>query len=63
MFSYENSREYFNNIVKMYKDYLELYRFFNAGSLKGATKFADFYWIHSYLHRDYSLAAQENIVR
>lgn len=47
----------------MYKDYLELYRFFNAGSLKGATKFADFYWIHSYLHRDYSLAAQENIVR
>ena len=63
MLAYENQRDFFNNIVKMYKDYLELYRFFNHGSTEGATGFAQFYWIHSYLYRHSNLLVELGVVR
>ena len=38
--AYETQREQFEKISKMYRDHLELYRFFNHGSYAGATPFA-----------------------
>ncbi len=42
--AYESQREIFNKIVRDYKDYIALYKFFNHGSIDGATPFAKFYW-------------------
>jgi len=63
MISYETQRVFFDSIVKMYKDYLSLYKFFNHGSLEGCTGFAQFYWVHSYLYRHSDLAAQHGMER
>lgn len=41
--TYETSREEFQKIVRQYKEYLHLYRFFNGGSTKGVTPFDLFY--------------------
>ncbi len=49
--TYENQRVHFDKMLKSYKSYLDLYKFFNHGSLKGATPFADFYWLHHYFFR------------
>ena len=51
MGSYENRRIVFNVILKKYKDYLELYRAVNNGSIKGVTPFQDFYWHYTYYSR------------
>ena len=45
---YEVRRDRFNQIVKNYKEYLELYSFLNNGSKKGATPFDEFYWRFTY---------------
>lgn len=45
---YEVNRENFNKIVKSYREYVELYRLINGGSLEGATPFTDFYWRYSF---------------
>ena len=63
MISYETQREFFNSISKMYRDYLELYRFFNHGSYEGCTGFDHFYWTHSYLYRHSNLAVEHGITR
>lgn len=55
MMTYETQRVFFDKLTKKYIDYLELYKFFNHGSLEGCTNFADFYWIHSYIHRHSNL--------
>lgn len=47
----ESRREEFNKIVKMYRQYLALYKFFNHGYLEGATPFIQFYWIHHYIYK------------
>jgi hypothetical protein len=48
MMAYENKRAIFNVILKKYKDYLELYRAVNNGSIQGVTSFQDFYWHYTY---------------
>jgi hypothetical protein len=45
---YENRRTNFETVVKKYKEYLELYKSINHGSLAGATTFEDFYWDYTY---------------
>ncbi|MFK7871722.1 MAG: hypothetical protein AB8C84_00930 [Oligoflexales bacterium] len=47
-FDYESSREKFNLIVKQYKSYLDLYRLINGGSIEGAVRFVEFYWMQTY---------------
>lgn len=51
MISYQIQRVNFERIVKAYKSYLVLYRYFNHGSTKGCTSFGDFYWLQTYLFR------------
>jgi hypothetical protein len=51
MVSYENKRIVFNIILKRYKEYLELYRAVNNGSIAGVTPFEDFYWHYTYYSR------------
>lgn len=51
MLSYENKRVIFNLILKRYKEYLELYRAVNNGSIQGVTCFQDFYWHYTYYSR------------
>lgn len=46
--SFGNSREHFEKIEKLYKDYVKLYKFFNKGSLQGVASFVDFYWMHHF---------------
>jgi hypothetical protein len=60
MIAYETQREYFNKILKMYLDYVKLYKFFNHGSIRGKTKFEDFYWLHTYYYRNASIEAKSN---
>ena len=48
----------YKKIKKIYFDYLELYRFFNHGSLNGAASFSDFYWMQVYKY-PYSKVGQE----
>lgn len=51
MVTYETNRENFDKIVKKYKDYVALYKYFNNGSVKGITPFEVFYWRFTYLMR------------
>jgi len=44
----ETTREHFNVIVQKYMDYLNLYRYFNNGSMEGITPFDQFYWRMTY---------------
>ena len=60
MISYETQRVFFDSICKMYREYLDLYKFFNHGSTKGCTDFAQFYWVHSYLYRYSDQASHRN---
>ena len=48
MNTYESKRVAFAILERKYKDYLNLYRMVNNGSLKGATRFEDFYWNYTY---------------
>lgn len=50
---YENRRDQFDKIVKKYKEYIALYRFFNKGSAEGITPFNEFYLEQCYysVHR------------
>jgi hypothetical protein len=48
MDTYESKRVAFAILEKKYKEYLNLYRMVNNGSIKGATKFEDFYWDETY---------------
>lgn len=41
---YEGTKEHFNKLKKQYEEYMDLYRFFNNGSLEGVTPFDEFYW-------------------
>lgn len=50
MIAYETRRANFEKIVQMYKDYLRLYRFFNHGSIEGASDFQGFYWTYHYYY-------------
>jgi hypothetical protein len=45
---YENKRVAFAILERKYKEYLNLYKMVNNGSLKGATNFEDFYWNQTY---------------
>jgi hypothetical protein len=45
---YENRRENFDLVLKKYKEYIELYRLINNGSIAGATAFDQFYWDYTY---------------
>ncbi|NRA44381.1 MAG: hypothetical protein HRU09_05435 [Oligoflexales bacterium] len=63
MFSYEVQNAEYNRIKQMYLDYLKLYKFFNHGSTKGCTGFAQFYWMHSYHHKSANLLKQLGITR
>jgi hypothetical protein len=45
---YENRRILFDLILKKYKDYLDLYKSINNGSIVGATPFDQFYWDYTY---------------
>ena len=45
---YEVRRDRFNQIVKNYTEYLQLYSFLNNGSKEGATPFDEFYWRFTY---------------
>jgi len=47
--TYENQRVAFDKLMRDYKNYLELYKQFNNGSLWGATTFDLFYWRVTYL--------------
>lgn len=58
MVTYESSRDFFNQVVKQYKEYVILYKFLNHGSIEGRTGFADFYWSMSYIHRNTSLVME-----
>lgn len=51
MMSYENKRVIFNVILRKYKEYQELYRAVNNGSIQGVTCFQDFYWHYTYYSR------------
>jgi hypothetical protein len=51
MMSYENKRVIFNVILKRYKEYQDLYRAVNNGSIHGVTSFQDFYWHYTYYSR------------
>lgn len=42
--AYENQRVIFNQILKKYLAYVELYRDVNHGSIEGVTPFYQFYW-------------------
>lgn len=48
---YETKRENFDKLLKMYFEYLDLYRFFNGGKTGGETPFADFYWKYHYFYK------------
>lgn len=48
MNTYESKRVAFAILERKYKEYLNLYRMVNNGSIKGATKFEDFYWDEIY---------------
>ena len=48
---FESSRVQLDKIIKKYKDYIDLYRFFNDGSVEGAASFAEFYWRYTYYSR------------
>lgn len=48
MDTYESKRVLFARLERKYKEYLNLYRMINNGSLKGATTFEDFYWNETY---------------
>lgn len=51
MFSYETRRVVFTKILNRYKDYLNLYRDLNHGSIEGAVPFPQFYWHYTYYSR------------
>jgi len=48
MQAYESKRVAFAILEKKYKEYLNLYKMVNNGSIKGATTFEDFYWHQTY---------------
>lgn len=45
---YENRRILFEIITTKYKEYVELYKAVNKGSIKGVTSFEEFYWNYTY---------------
>jgi hypothetical protein len=49
--TYENQRVVFDQIVRKYKEYLELYRSLNNGSHEGVTGFDEFYWRMTYFSK------------
>ena len=56
-------RDFFNKIAKQYREYLMLYRYFNAGSLEGCASFRSFYWMQSYTHRHSNLLTENGLTR
>lgn len=48
---YESQREDLDRHQKKYKEYIDLYKFFNNGSTLGATTFEEWYWRMSHLVR------------
>jgi hypothetical protein len=48
---FESRREQIEIVLKKYKEYVKLYKFFNKGSAEGATPFRDFYWRYTYYYR------------
>ncbi len=49
--TYENQRVVFDVLMRKYRDYLDLYKMFNNGSLRGATTFDEFYWRMTYFSK------------
>ena len=49
--AYENQRVNYNRILAKYRDYLNLYKAINNGSMEGVTSFADFYMHFTYYSR------------
>jgi hypothetical protein len=45
----------FNVIAKKYLEYLELYRFFNNGSIEGASPFGYFYRVYTYYRKNFDI--------
>ena len=45
---YENRRIVFELVLKKYKEYMDLYKAINNGSIAGATPFDQFYWDYTY---------------
>ena len=52
---FKKRRDYFNEILRKYQDYVELYRFFNHGRLEGKASFREFYWMYCYYNRNMKL--------
>ena len=48
MTAYENQRVHFDRLLAKYKEYLNIYREFNGGSLVGATTLGEFYMRMTY---------------
>jgi hypothetical protein len=48
---FESSRVQLDKIMKKYREYLDLYCYFNEGSSEGATTFQEFYWRYTYYSR------------
>ena len=48
---FESSRVQLDKIIKKYREYLELYCYFNDGSSEGAASFQEFYWRYTYYSR------------
>ena len=57
---YSGNRKNLERIIKMYLTYLDLYRFFNRGSVKGASPFSDFYWNQIYFSKHKMESKQPN---
>lgn len=49
--AYSNQRVIFNQILKKYLEYVELYKQFNDGSVEGLTPFSNFYWAFVYFSK------------
>jgi hypothetical protein len=60
LMNYNTQRDNFNKVYKLYMDYLEIYRYFNHGTIRGCTNFRDFYWLHTYHIRSMSLTDKFN---
>ena len=48
---FESSRVQLDKIIKKYREYLDLYCYFNDGSPEGAASFSEFYWRYTYYSR------------
>ena len=48
--AYENQRVHFDEVLKKYLDYVELYKLLN-GAVEGVTPFSEYYWRLTYLSK------------